>query len=167
MGGLGTIFHRRLFSFHATRYLSHRLLGHLSASWEWLLLLCQLLNDLGELNHFLRLLSPRWQLRLFSKEGLTSCVKLRESVAHHLFATVRVGDSHLLEFINFLLGYALIVMPLLGSQITQVVIDVCERSTISVDLLIGGLTYAEDSEISIVLVTSLFHNPICNLSVIE
>ena len=128
-----------------------RLLGlhHLGTSRERFLLLRQFLHHFAKVDNLVGLDTFRGQLVLRAQESFPSCTELWEAVIHHLLRPINVDGPHLVELIDSLLRDSFIEVPLLTSQVAQVVVHFGQRCRLLVDLLIGGLAFGEYTEAEI------------------
>ena len=93
----------------------------MGTSRERFLLLCELLYNLAEVDNFVSLDAFRRQLVLRAQERLTSSAELWEAVIHHLLRPINVDSPDLMELIDPLLRNSFIEVPLLISQVAQIV----------------------------------------------
>ena len=118
----------------------------MGTSRERFLLLCELLYNLAEVDNFVSLDAFRRQLVLRAQKRLTSSAELWEAVIHHLLRPINVDSPDLMELIDSLLWNSFIEVPLLISQVAQIVVHFGQRCRLLVDFLIGGLALGEYAE---------------------
>ena len=91
-----------------------------------LLLLGQLLDHIGKVDHFISLNFLRRQLAFVAEEGFAGRAQFWESIIHQLLFAVNIYRPHLLKLINSLLRHSFIEVFLFRAQAaSQILINSC------------------------------------------
>jgi hypothetical protein len=107
-----------------------------------LLLLGQLLYDLGELDELARVaLLHSAALGVWAKEGFTRLSQLWETVVNQVLVAGNVGFSYSLVLVDFFVGHTVVVESLFGPQVLEVVLLPDVDRSLPLNLLIGVLVF--------------------------